>query len=161
MTPSAILLPCPFPVFLCGSWHKIFFLLCGCPTSFTRTQALWGQNVCLFGFLPASTLQRTRPGTKQAHTQNTALMNEKKTIGTVCSTGHSQTNMTVFHHSIQTVPDAAAGSPPSLPSASANPTCQDPSATPPPPEGFLSPLRPQVSRPPLNCLPWYLLSLGH
>lgn len=82
---------------------------------------------CLSAWFPAaSSLQRTRPGTKQAHTQNIALMNEKKTIGTVCSTGWGQTNMTLFHHSIQTVPDAAAGSPPSLLSASANPTCQDP-----------------------------------
>lgn len=161
MTPSAILLPCPFPVFLCDSWHKIFFLLCGCPTSFTRTQALWGQNVCLFGFLPASTLQRTRPGTKQAHTQNTALMNEKK----------NNRNSLLYRpqsNKHDTVPPLHSNSPrccsgePSLAPVClrksylsrpiGNPSSSGRLSQPAPAAGISSPL---------NCLPWYLLSLGH
>lgn len=66
----------------------------------------------------------------------------KTTIGTVCSTGRSQTNMTLSQHSMQIVPDAAVGSPPSLLSASATPTWQGPSTTPALLEGSLSPFSP-------------------
>lgn len=127
MTPSPIILPGPFPVFLCDIWHKIYFSYYVAVQRPPLEHRLYEDrmSVCLVScsILSAENKAWNKTGT---HTKYCSNEWEKKTIGTVCSTGWSQTNMTLFHRSIQTVPDAAAGSPPSLLSASANPTCQDP-----------------------------------
>ena len=150
----------PFPDFpLLYSTQDIFFLLYGYLPPLEHS-IYEDRNFCLFGFLQYPLCWKQSLGHKR-HTKNIYLMNEwKKSVWTVCSTSWIQRNITLFRHSVQIVPDAAAEGPPSIPSASANPICQDPSIIPPLLESFLSPFQPAgiLSSPEL---PWYLLSFNH